>query len=58
MANLRNELDPVVNKEQPFELENVQNLPYLNGFINEVLRYDPPDSFRPSICSSCRRNHG
>jgi tryprostatin B 6-hydroxylase len=42
MAKLRAELDPVVNAENPFEHKNVQNLPYLNGLINEVLHYHAP----------------
>jgi cytochrome P450 len=42
MTNLRNELDPVVNEEQLFEHKNVQSLLYLNGLINEVLRFHAP----------------
>ena len=42
VRKLREELDPLMRSDEPFDVEKVQNAKHLNGVINEALRLHPP----------------
>lgn len=42
VRKLRQELDPLMRSDEPFNVRMVQNARHLNGVINEALRLHPP----------------
>ena len=42
IQKLREELEPLMRSDEPFNVQSVQNAKHLNGVINEALRMHPP----------------
>lgn len=42
IQKLREELEPLMRSDEPFNIRTVQNAKHLNGVINEALRLHPP----------------
>ncbi|KAL6719954.1 hypothetical protein ACLMJK_001875 [Lecanora helva] len=42
LTKLRQELDPLMSSDRPFNVRDVQDAKHMNGIINEVLRLHPP----------------